>query len=278
MRVLVDEQRTEAWHAARRGRITASNVNKIRAGKGTKTRKDYIDTLVLDLDDVDDFADSAPHFEFGRKLEPYAIAWYSFEKDVDVEETGFVLHPDYNYLGASPDGLIGDRGRLEVKCRRNLKTYHDACVKPITPAYAYQMQAELCVCGGDWIDYVNYWRHPGGHKEQGHIRRIMRDEAMIKEIENAAVVFWRDVVREYIRETGNEFYTFPWDIWQKRNPIKAGVISQRIDGFVHVKGCPWAGMVVPVNEVTNLDSPEPEFVDTLGRHFVGECNCEKEPA
>lgn len=209
MRVMTKDQRSDDWLQARRGRVTASMINAVLAGQNTKSRRNYIQSLILDLEGIDDFRDSAPYFDLGRKFEPYAIGWYQDECRRRVTNTGFVLHDTYNWLGASPDGLVGRVGMVEAKFRVSLRTFHDACIKPITRAYEYQMQAGMWVCNRKWCDYLNYWRSVDGKKEQGHVRRVLRDEAKIKEIEGAALVFWRDVIHEYHEQTGKDFITFP---------------------------------------------------------------------
>lgn len=209
MRVMTKDQRSEAWKDARRGRVTASNINAVLAGPNTKTRRKYIDSIILDLEGVEDFADSAPYFELGRKHEPYAIGWYQYETSRNVKSTGFVLHDTYNWLGSSPDGLVGRVGMIEAKFRVSLRTFHDACIKPIPRAYLYQMQANMWVCNRKWCDFINYWRSVDGKKEQGHVRRVVRDDALIKEIEAASLVFWRDLVREYHKQTGKDVISFP---------------------------------------------------------------------
>lgn len=215
MRILTTDQRSERWQAARRGRVTASCIDKVLAKPNTKARRGYIDKLVLDLEGIDDFADDAHWFTLGRKFEPYALGWYQDEKQVDVENTGFILHDQYNWMGASPDGLVGPRGGVEAKFRTSLRTFHDACTKPLTRAYEYQMQACMWVCEKEWWDYLNYWRSVDGKKEQGHIRRLERDDGKIKEIEEAGLVFWRDVVTAHFRQTGKREIVYPFEKWQK---------------------------------------------------------------
>ncbi len=211
MRVLTEEQGSENWLLARRGRITASEIDKALAGKNTKTRKQYIENRVLDLMGIADFRDDAKFFQLGRKHEPFMRGWYQDETGLDVRETGFVLHEEHNWLGVSPDGLVDPDGGIEGKFRVSLRTFHDACIKPITRAYLYQMQACMWVTGRQWWDYVNYWRSYDGTKEQGHIRRVHRDEALINEIESAALVMWRDIVLEYFAQSGENEIVFPWD-------------------------------------------------------------------
>lgn len=219
MRVLCDTQGTDEWEVARKGRLTASNIGKILAGPNTKTRHDYIMDLVLDLEGVDDFRDSASWFEAGRRYEAHARGWYAWEKQVDVVETGFVLHDEYNWMGASPDGFpesIDGDGNIEIKYRKSLTTFNDSIVKPIPRMYQCQMQTQMWVCGKRWTDYINYWRNDQTGQEQGHVRRIERDNAWIKEIENAAFLFWQAVIEKFRERNGNKQIAYPWDVRQQR--------------------------------------------------------------
>ena len=109
MRILTTTQGDDLWDIARKGRITASGIGNVLAGKGTKSRFEYRMQLCLDLEGVEDFRDSAIWFEDGRRYEGHARGWYDWNI-ATVTETGFVLHDEYNWLGASPDGLVGEDG------------------------------------------------------------------------------------------------------------------------------------------------------------------------
>ncbi|MGK4455672.1 YqaJ viral recombinase family protein, partial [Klebsiella pneumoniae] len=60
------------------------------------------------------FSNSA--MQWGTDMEPEARNAYSFYSDNDVVEIGFVDHPTIAMSGASPDGLVGDDGLVEIKC------------------------------------------------------------------------------------------------------------------------------------------------------------------
>lgn len=227
MRVLTQTQGTEEWEMARKGRVTASSIDKVLAGKHTKGRAEYMMNLILDLEGIADFRDDAPWFEAGKKYESYALGWYQVQADVDVERVGFVLHDEYNWFGCSPDGLIRPEGGVEIKYRSTLETFHDACIKPISRAYEYQMQACMAVCNARWWDYMNYWRDDYGQREQGHIRRIVRDDAKIRELESAAMTFWRDTVRTYRQRTKKDFITYPFDKWQRARAVPRGTETSK---------------------------------------------------
>lgn len=217
MRVLTKEQNTDAWEVARKGRLTASAIGKILSGKNTKTRHDYILELVLDLEGIADFRDSGAWYIEGRKYEKHALGWYQWTENVDVEETGFVLHDEYNWIGCSPDGLVGASGMVEIKYRKYLRTFNDSITKPIPRIYDCQMQTQMWLCNRRWCDYVNYWRDDATGKEQGHIRRVMRDQARIRELENAAFLFWQAVIEKYRERNGNAIFGYPFDNYGERH-------------------------------------------------------------
>lgn len=229
MRILTMTQNTDEWYAARKGRITSSGIDKCLSGKNTKGRRDYAMSIVLDLENVEDFRDDAPWFLAGRKYESYARGWYQWEHKT-VTEVGFVLHEEYNWLGASPDGLIGDDGNLEIKYRKTLGTFTTALTKPIPRAIMYQMQLQMFICDRDWTAYVNYWRDEQLKKEQGNVQYVERDDAMIRELEEAAFRFWgEDVLSLWRARNGDKPITFPWiEYCKKRNRptvISKGEIS-----------------------------------------------------
>lgn len=224
MRIITAKQGNDEWDAARKGRITASAIGKILAGKHTKGRHEYMLQLAMDLQGIEDFADSASWFEKGRMYEAHARGWYNWERE-QVTEVGFVLHDEYNWLGCSPDGLIGDDGCIEIKFREYLHTYHDSNIKPTPRLYESQMQTVMWICNRQWCDYVNYWRDDMTSKEQGHIRRIERDNGRIRELEDAAFVFWAETLALYSKRTNKETFTYPFDTYKKR--VRNETHSQR---------------------------------------------------
>ena len=68
----------------------------------------------------------------------------------DVSETGLWLHPEISWLAASPDGLVGDEGVLEVKCP--VYKIHSEVPKHYMP----QVQAEMEMTGRAWCDFVSF--------------------------------------------------------------------------------------------------------------------------
>jgi len=115
------EQRTEDWYQARLGHVTASQMSNVlatiksgEAASRANYRIQVITERLVGAPTEDSFVSSA--MQRGIDLEPVARSVYEAYRGVDVEECGFVQHPSIKWFGASPDGLIGDDGLIEIKC------------------------------------------------------------------------------------------------------------------------------------------------------------------
>jgi hypothetical protein len=121
------EQRTDEWFSQRAGKVTASKIAdvmaKTKAGYGA-TRGNYLAEKVTErltgLPYGNDFTNAA--MQWGTDTEPQARSMYELHTGESVCETGFHDHPTISNSGASPDGLVGEYGLVEIKCP-NTKTH-----------------------------------------------------------------------------------------------------------------------------------------------------------
>ena len=113
---------------------------------------------------------------------------YEFMQDVTVEQIAFVAHPSIADAGASPDGLVGESGLVEIKCP-NTATHIDTLIKQEIPAkYITQMMWQMACTGRKWCDFVSYDpRLP--ESMQLFVKRIERDDKLIAELENEVSIF-----------------------------------------------------------------------------------------
>lgn len=181
------QQGSEEWKQARCGRVTASRVHDIvavtRSGGFTAGRKNYMAELVTERLT----GEPAPHFVSaamanGTECEPEARAAYAFQADVDVQEVGFVPHPTIDMAGASPDGLVGKDGLVEIKCPNTSQHIDTLLGGKIDPGYIDQMQFQMACTGRQWCDFVSYDRRLP-EPMRLHITRIMRDDKRIAELD-----------------------------------------------------------------------------------------------
>ncbi len=114
---VVNCQRNQEWHDARHMRITASLAAACLSVYWPRITDPYHSAkkawrIIVEGEKEDENA----HMAWGRQFEPTARLAFEAECGYLVEETGFWTHPAADWLGASPDGLIGDDGLLECKC------------------------------------------------------------------------------------------------------------------------------------------------------------------
>jgi putative phage-type endonuclease len=181
------EQRTDEWFAARLGKVTASKVSDVMSkGMGRETYMTYLIAEVLTTERASSFTNTA--MEWGTATEPYARQAYEALNNVWVEEIGFAQHPTIERAGASPDGLIGDDGLIEIKCP-NTATHLDTLIdKTVPKKYINQMQFQMACTGRKWCDFVSFDnRLP--EDLQIFVLRVKRDDKHIAEMETAITKF-----------------------------------------------------------------------------------------
>lgn len=192
----MDEQRTAEWFQARLGKVTASRVADVIAKTKTgysASRENYMAQLVVERltnTPAESFTNAA--MQWGTDQEPFARAAYELKMGVMVDETGLVDHPTIPMAGASPDGLVGEDGLVEIKCP-NTATHIDTLLTQTVPAkYITQMQFQMACTGRQWCDFVSFDpRMP--QKAQIFIKRVLRDDSFIKEIESEIKKFLAEV-------------------------------------------------------------------------------------
>lgn len=185
-------QGTTEWKAVRLGKVTASRVAdviaKTKTGWGA-SRANYMAELIaerLTKTAAESYTNAA--MQWGTDHEPEARDKYEFVADAQVEPVGFVHHPTIAMSGASPDGLIGPFGLVEIKCP-NTATHIDTLLSQAVPGkYITQMQWQMACTGRVWCDFVSYDpRLP--HDMQLFIKRVEWDEKFINETEAAVIAF-----------------------------------------------------------------------------------------
>ena len=161
------EQRTDAWHAARRGKLTASNLGALLGQVSYTSRAEAFRRAL----GTDDFQGNEAT-EWGTVNEPNGIAYYEQVTGNKVIETGLHTHPNFNWIAGSPDGLVGTEGMVEIKCPFYKRTPH----AEIPGHYYMQINALLECTGRDWCDYV-CWT-----PQATSIYRVYRDTALFNEL------------------------------------------------------------------------------------------------
>ena len=186
------------WLAIKAAKISGSRfadvlaLNK-RNGTPNKPRRALIENLrheritgVLTPVEVNEY------MAHGSAMEPLACAAYEFIRDCKVAHVAWLPHPDLDYIGFSPDGLVGDDGIIEIKSPalepRHMRTVES---RKCPDDYLPQCQGGLWVTGRQWCDFISYF--PSISVE---IVRVERDEAFIQRLAAECAAVWSQVIAQ----------------------------------------------------------------------------------
>ncbi len=154
------EQQSPEWFNARLGKVTASRISDVVAKTKTgpsASRRNYMMQLLCERltgRKEDMYVNAA--MQRGTELEAIARSAYEVDKEVMVKEVGFVPCPIHPMAGASPDGLVGDDGLLEIKCPNTAQHVEFLRTGKIDPGYELQMLFQMICTGREWCDYVSF--------------------------------------------------------------------------------------------------------------------------
>lgn len=190
------EQGTPEWFAQRLGKVTASRVAdviaKTKTGYST-SRENYMAQLICERMTgtvAESYTNAA--MQWGTDNEPLARAAYEAAKDVLVDEVAMITHPRIDAAGASPDGLVGDDGLVEIKCP-NTATHIDTLMRQEVPMkYITQMMWQMACTERQWCDFVSF--DPRMPKElQLFIQRVPRNNEYIAMLEKEILSFLEEL-------------------------------------------------------------------------------------
>ena len=188
-------QGTDDWKKDRLGKVTASKLADLMARTKTgwsKSRDAYMSQLAIERISGQPYTfPTSSAMDWGTKTEPEARDAYRSTSFEEVTETGFVAHPTINDAGASPDGMVGDDGLIEIKCPETHTHLGYLLSDEVPEKYFTQMQWQMACTGRKWCDFVSYDpRSPEGLKM--FIKRIDRDDCFISTSE--------EMVRKFLIE------------------------------------------------------------------------------
>lgn len=185
-------QGSPEWKALRCGKVTASRVADVVAKTKTgysASRANYLAQLIAERltgQPAETYTNAA--MIHGTETEPEARDAYSFYHGVTVEQIAFVPHPKIDQAGASPDGLVGADGLVEIKAP-NTATHLETLLGQAVPAkYIDQMQFQMACTGRQWCDFVSYDNRMPENMRL-FVRRVHRDDKRIDFLETEIAGF-----------------------------------------------------------------------------------------
>ena len=190
-------QGTDEWKAERVGKVTASKlidiIDRTKSGSFTAKRTAYISQLAIERISGQPYTFTpSASMDWGTKTEPEARNAYRETVFEEVNEVGFIPHPSIIDAGASPDGLVGDDGLVEIKCPESHTHIGYFLDGNVPDKYTHQMQWQMACTGRQWCDFVSYDpRCPEGLRL--FVKRLERDDIYISTAEETVRRFLAEV-------------------------------------------------------------------------------------
>jgi len=190
------EQGSEAWKLLKIGKVSASRMADLLAKTKTgasASRAKYMAQLLCErmTGQPTEFFTTAA-MQRGTEIEPVARAAYEAENFISVDQVAWVEHPTIPMAGCSPDGVVGEHGLIEIKCKE-IHNHLDSILNDrIDPDHQAQMMWQMACTGRQWCDYVCFDdRAPEGL--QLFIKRLERNDALIQTMEDEVRKFLKDL-------------------------------------------------------------------------------------
>ena len=193
MKIIAElEQGSAEWHRLRLGKVTASRMSDVLSKGRGKAPSKASETYMMELIAEKLIGSAKPFFEndamrWGTETEPQARSMYEVNNDfVSVDEVAFIEHSEF--IGVSPDGLIGEDGMLEIKCPTTITQIKRALTDDYSADYKAQIQMQLWVSQREWCDFVSF--DPRIDFDASYLQqRVYRDEEFIANMEAVTASF-----------------------------------------------------------------------------------------
>ena len=171
------KQQTEEWFILKQLKLSASHATAIaNCGKGLET---YCNDLVRDYISKEKESYYNADMQRGNELEPIAAMAYEFEFGVETQKIGFI---EYNeFVGCSPDRLIGVDGGLEIKARANKEHYRLLTTDKLDSDVVWQIQMCMLISERSWWDFASY--NPN-FKRSLYVQRLYPDQLAFTKLRN----------------------------------------------------------------------------------------------
>jgi putative phage-type endonuclease len=201
------EQRSTEWYAARCGSLGASQIADALATTKTgwgASREALKNRLIAErLTGQPEPSYVNKYMQHGIDTEDEARRAYEAHTGTFVDEMAIAYHPVLSHTHASPDGLVGDDGLIEVKCPATSTHIETMRTGKAPSKYIKQMQWQMRCTGRDWCDFVSYDNRVPDHLKL-FVVRVQRDDEMIAKLDAQVAEFLGEVERD-IEELNKRF-------------------------------------------------------------------------
>lgn len=190
------EQRSPEWFAARKDRLTSSDVDTVL---GQNKYSKPVDVLFKKCGLGKPFEGNVAT-RYGQKYEDEAIGHYCRLYNKRSYSFGLLPHPTISWLGGSPDDITHDGIVIEVKC----PLYRKITMGEYPKHYEAQVRMNMEICNLDRAVFIEYKppSTPDGDDMILNVVEFTRDPEWFESVYPILESFWNEVL--HYRSVGIE--------------------------------------------------------------------------
>lgn len=187
-------QRTDDWHSQRCGKVTASRIKDMAARPNKGKQQNALTLMVLSerITGIQEESKTTAAMQWGIDQEQYAVTAYEGETGSFVKDVGLIDHPFIAWSGASPDGFVGDKGQLEIKCPSTTTHLNTLLLQKVPVEHIPQITWQLACTRREWCDFVSFDPRLPEHL-QLFIKRVYAKDLDITGIEHDVLKFNQNI-------------------------------------------------------------------------------------
>lgn len=146
-------QKTEEWYKFRNNTLTASNIWKAFGTPCVINQLIYEKCNATNSNKFSSSIDTPMHW--GNKYEPLSVMVYENNYKTKIGEFGCILHDNYDFIAASPDGINIDQSSKRFGRMLEIKNIVNREINGIPKLeYWIQMQIQMEVCNLNECDFL----------------------------------------------------------------------------------------------------------------------------
>lgn len=167
------EQGSQEWLKMRLGKITGTRLKEVFKSDNLS----LIDELIAEIisEEIEEnYVNTA--MQRGKDLEPIVRELYTKVTGIEIEEIGFCISEENDFLALSPDGFTKDRkGAIEIKCPSTKVHVKYIRQDQIPNDYKYQVYNYFLV--NKDLEYLDFISFDNRFKiKPMYVKRITRNE------------------------------------------------------------------------------------------------------
>jgi len=151
------KQKTPEWYECRYNLLSASNIWKSLSSESQRNSLIYEKCKPLNMfQSTNSMTNIESAFHWGIKYEPLTVMFYEYVYQTKVDDFGCIIHPLYNFIGASPDGINVDPSNKERFGRMlEIKNIFNREITGLPKEEHWvQTQVQMETCGLPECDFV----------------------------------------------------------------------------------------------------------------------------